>query len=95
MGGLGLGSSGYLLGINPPGHTDDRDGAQRAIDKWYVVGLDMFGRSNSARDERYIEWGLKKRPNGQMREQYIAEMDPKITALGLVVPNKLEGRRYL
>ena len=28
----GLGSSGYLLGINPPGHTDDRDGAQRAID---------------------------------------------------------------
>jgi beta-glucosidase len=28
----GLGSSGYMLGINPPGHTDDRDGAQRAID---------------------------------------------------------------
>jgi len=28
----GLGSSGWLLGINPPGHTDDRDGAQRAVD---------------------------------------------------------------
>jgi beta-glucosidase len=28
----GLGSSGWLLGVNPPGHTDDRDGAQRAID---------------------------------------------------------------
>jgi len=28
----GLGSSGYLLGINPPGHTDDHDGAQRAVD---------------------------------------------------------------
>ncbi|TAN34970.1 glycoside hydrolase family 1 protein [bacterium] len=28
----GLGSSGYMLGINPPGHTDDRDGAQRAVD---------------------------------------------------------------
>src|SRR5579864_161987 len=28
----GLGSSGWLLGINPPGHHDDRDGAQRAID---------------------------------------------------------------
>ena len=28
----GLGSSGYLLGINPPGHTDDREGAQKAID---------------------------------------------------------------
>jgi beta-glucosidase len=28
----GLGSSGYLLGINPPGHEDDRDGAQRTVD---------------------------------------------------------------
>ncbi|HYM96517.1 MAG TPA: family 1 glycosylhydrolase [Candidatus Sulfotelmatobacter sp.] len=28
----GLGSSGWLLGINPPGHTEDRDGAQRAVD---------------------------------------------------------------
>jgi len=74
---------------------DGKVAAQRAVDKWYVVGLDMFGRSNSARDERYIEWGLKKRPNGRMREDYIAEMDPKITALGLVVPNKLEGRKYL
>jgi beta-glucosidase len=26
----GLGSSGWLLGINPPGHTHDREGAQRA-----------------------------------------------------------------
>ncbi|GAC1668664.1 MAG: family 1 glycosylhydrolase [Candidatus Dormibacteraceae bacterium] len=28
----GLGSSGYLLGINPPGHEDDREGAQQVID---------------------------------------------------------------
>ena len=28
----GLGSSGWLLGINPPGHADDRDGAQRVVD---------------------------------------------------------------
>jgi beta-glucosidase len=28
----GLGQSGYLLGINPPGHTDDNAGAQAAID---------------------------------------------------------------
>jgi beta-glucosidase len=28
----GLGSSGWLLGINPPGNDDDRDGAQRAVD---------------------------------------------------------------
>jgi beta-glucosidase len=28
----GLGSSGWVLGINPPGHTDDREGAQRATE---------------------------------------------------------------
>jgi beta-glucosidase len=28
----GLGQSGYLLGLNPPGHVDDRDGADRAAD---------------------------------------------------------------
>ena len=28
----GLGQSGYLLGINPPGHTDDNAGAQAAVD---------------------------------------------------------------
>ena len=28
----GLGTSGWMLGVNPPGHTDDRDGAQRATD---------------------------------------------------------------
>jgi ring-1,2-phenylacetyl-CoA epoxidase subunit PaaA len=74
---------------------EGRIAAQRSIDKWYVVGLDMFGRSESARDERYIEWGLKKRTNGKMREDYIGEMDPKITALGLRVPDKLAGRKYL
>jgi beta-glucosidase len=28
----GLGQSGYLLGINPPGHIDDRDGAERTTE---------------------------------------------------------------
>ncbi len=75
--------------------AEGQEAAQRAIDRWYVIGLDMFGRSTSARDERYIEWGLKRRTNGRMREDYIAEMDPKIEALGLRVPDKLEGRKYL
>src|SRR2546428_568768 len=74
---------------------EGRTQAQAAIDKWYVVGLDMFGQSNSARTERYIEWGLKRRTNEEARRQYIAEVDPQIEALGLVIPNKLQGRKYL
>jgi ring-1,2-phenylacetyl-CoA epoxidase subunit PaaA len=69
--------------------------AQAAIDKWFIVGLDMFGKSGSSRTERYLEWGLKRRTNEEARSQYIAEMEPKIAALGLVVPNRLLGRKYL
>ena len=75
--------------------ADGKAQAQAAIDKWFIVGLDMFGRSGSARTERYLEWGLKRRTNEEARSQYIAEMEPKIAALGLVVPDRLLGRKYL
>jgi 1,2-phenylacetyl-CoA epoxidase catalytic subunit len=58
------------------------------------IGLDMFGRSNSARDERHFEWGLAMHTTGKIREDHIAEIDPKITALGLRAPDTLEGRTY-
>ncbi len=80
-----------LVASGPEG----RAAAQGAIDKWYIVGLDMFGRSNSARDERYIEWGLKRRTNGEARAQYVAEVEPQIQVLGLHVPDRLAGRKYL
>jgi ring-1,2-phenylacetyl-CoA epoxidase subunit PaaA len=75
--------------------ADGKAQAQSAIDKWFIVGLDMFGKSGSARTERYLEWGLKRRTNEEARSQYIAEMEPKIAALGLVVPDRLLGRKYL
>ena len=68
---------------------------QRALDRWYVIGLDMFGQSASARTERYIEWGLKRRTNEEARREYIAEVDPLVAAMGLRIPDKLEGRKYL
>jgi ring-1,2-phenylacetyl-CoA epoxidase subunit PaaA len=75
--------------------ADGKAQAQAAVDRWYITGLDMFGLSGSARTERYIEWGLKRRTNEEARRQYIAEMEPKIAALGLVVPDRLQGRKYL
>ena len=74
---------------------DGRAAAQAAIDRWYITGLDMFGKSGSSRTERYLEWGLKRRTNEEARNQYVAEMEPKIAALGLVVPDRLLGRKYL
>ena len=80
-----------LVKSGPDGKTQ----AQAAIDKWFIVGLDMFGKSGSSRTERYLEWGLKRRTNEEARKQYLAEMEPKIAALGLVVPDRLLGRKYL
>lgn len=80
-----------LIASGPEGMAE----AQRAVDRWFLVGLDMFGKSASARTERYIEWGLKRRTNEEARQQYIAEVEAQIAALGLTVPDRLEGRRYL
>jgi len=68
---------------------------QRAVDFWYLTGLDMFGRSDSRRAERYRLWGLKRRTNAEAREQYLAEVNPLLLGMGLTVPDPLAGRKYL
>ena len=68
---------------------------QKAIDFWYVRALDMFGRSESKCAERYRYWGLKRRTNGQAREEYINEVNPILLSMGLAVPDPLKGRRYM
>jgi ring-1,2-phenylacetyl-CoA epoxidase subunit PaaA len=46
--------------------------AQRAVDFWYVRALDMFGRAESKRSERYRYWGLKRKSNEQARQDYMS-----------------------
>jgi ring-1,2-phenylacetyl-CoA epoxidase subunit PaaA len=68
---------------------------QKAVNYWYVKALDMFGRSDSRRSERYRYWGLKRRTNAEAREQYIREVNPLIEQMGLEVPDPYKGRLYL
>ena len=68
---------------------------QRSVDFWYVTGLDMFGSSTSKRAERYRHYGLKRRTNEEARRQYIAEVEPLIRQMGLVVPNPTKGRKFV
>ena len=72
-----------------------RQRIQRALNFWYTTGLDMFGKSDSRRAERYRVWGLKHRTNDEARQQYVAEVNPLIQAMGLDVPDPLAGRKYL
>jgi len=69
--------------------------AQAAVIRWYPRALDMFGRSGSARAERYIEWGLKQRLNEEARRDYINEVRPVLEGMGLVVPDEGFDRRYV
>ncbi len=78
--------------------TGDRRGralAQRLLAKWYPAALDMFGRSDSPNAPRFIEWGLKRVGNAEIRQAYQAYVDRKLAALGLDVPDPRRNRRFL
>ena len=74
---------------------EQQEKIQRSIDFWYVKALDMFGRSDSERSNRYCHWGLKRRSNTQARREFQQEVEPLIQQMGLVVPDPVAGRQYL
>lgn len=68
---------------------------ERIYDKWYPVALDSFGRSHSARNAEYRRWGLKRRTNEQLRQDYVSYVNPKLEALGFELPPYEYKRNYL
>lgn len=66
---------------------ESRERLQNSLNYWYGKALEMFGRAESKRSERYRFWGLKRRSNEQARKEYIAEVNPLIVKLGLQVPD--------
>lgn len=74
---------------------ESKERVQKAINYWYVKGLDMFGRSDSKRSERFRYWGLKRRTNAQAREEYMREVNSLIEKMGLQVPDPNKDRLYL
>ncbi len=76
------------------GTDDERRRVQKAVDYWFPKALDMFGKSESRRSERYIQWGIKRRTNEQARQEYFAEVVPLIEEMGLQVPDPTENRHY-
>ena len=74
---------------------EERERAQRSVDFWYIKALDMFGRSDSERSNRFCHWGLKRRSNSQARWEFIKEVGPIIQDMGLTVPDPIKGRKFL
>ncbi|HEY1232086.1 MAG TPA: Phenylacetic acid catabolic protein [Candidatus Binatia bacterium] len=73
---------------------EHKERIQKAVDYWYVKGLDMFGNSKSYRSERYMHWGLKRRPNAIARQQYKDEVDGLLKQMGIIIPDPVKGRLY-
>ena len=74
---------------------EERERAQRSVDFWYIKALDMFGRSDSERSNRFYHWGLKRRSNSQARWEFIKEVGPIIQDMGLTVPDPIKDRKFL
>ena len=73
---------------------EGKAGIQASLDKYYPMALDMFGKSKSSRNERFLYWRIKRRPNERAREDYIKEVTPLIAAVGLRVPDPNVGRKF-
>lgn len=89
--GFGTNQTGELAARN----EETKNKVQGSINFWYVKALDMFGRSDSERSNRYRHWGLKQRTNSQARWEFKKEVDPIIQKMGLAVPDPVQGRKYL
>jgi 1,2-phenylacetyl-CoA epoxidase catalytic subunit len=92
---LGHSEMGYYFLQEICNESRGRSLAQRLLPKWYSAALDMFGRSNSPNTPKFINWGLKSLGNEEIRRKYKVYVDAKLTALGLHIPDELQGRRFV
>ncbi|MGE0734424.1 MAG: Phenylacetic acid catabolic protein [Alphaproteobacteria bacterium] len=59
---------------------------QEALDKIFPSLPAFFGKSGSANNAMYRKWGLKKRTNEEMRDDYIRRAKELVEKLGLKLP---------
>jgi ring-1,2-phenylacetyl-CoA epoxidase subunit PaaA len=69
--------------------------AQRRLERWYPITLDMFGRTDSKRQYDYIEFGLRSRTNEEARSAFMAKCEEVVGEFGLELPDPTRGRRFL
>ena len=68
---------------------------ERLYDKWYPVALDTFGRSESKRNLEYRRWSLKRRSNEEVRQSFVAYVNPMLERIGFELPPYEHNRNFL
>jgi len=73
-----------------------RERAQKALNRYYPMALDMFGRSDSVRAAKAVRWGLRQHTNAELRELYKKRIHEHIEQIGYATPpDDPSQRRYL
>ncbi|MDF1818803.1 MAG: hypothetical protein P1U54_09195 [Immundisolibacteraceae bacterium] len=65
---------------------DGVDALQAVVDRWWPLAIDSFGADGSANEKKYMELGLKTRPNAMCRELFVERATATFDQLGLKIP---------
>lgn len=63
-----------------------KDEIQEAMNRWWPRVMAIFGRPGSRKNKRYLELGIKKRDNHEVRQTFEKEVRENSDAWGLTVP---------
>ncbi len=66
--------------------------AQKALNKWWCIALNMYGPPKSRHHDTYLRLGLKYRSNEDRRQIFIADSLVRIDKIGLTMPKLLRNR---
>jgi 1,2-phenylacetyl-CoA epoxidase catalytic subunit len=64
----------------------NRPHAQQLFNRWLAITLLSLGRPNSAGDGRAIKLGLRQKSVAQIAREYVASLQPLLSACGLAMP---------
>jgi len=70
------------------GNRDNLARAQPYFERWLAISLRSFGRSGTARSQRAIELGLKRRDSAEVVREYLADLAPLVERIGLQFPTR-------
>ncbi|MBX5489565.1 MAG: phenylacetate-CoA oxygenase subunit PaaI [Chloroflexi bacterium] len=63
-----------------------RADVEAALRKWYPRALDTFGSSQSRFSAAAVEFGIRRWGNEELRQMYLADINPLLESMGLTPP---------
>lgn len=66
---------------------DGRAAVQEAINRFFPTLPAFFGRPKSRNNEIFRKWGIKKRTNEEMRDDYVRRVREVVEEIGLELPD--------